>query len=182
MIDRGLTCRCIRCREAGRHDANPADGKITVRSYLAQGGKEYFISWESEDEEVLFGFLRLRIPNYTENHEVFPELAQTALIRELHVYGRTFAVGEQATRGKMGDTPVAQHLGIGQRLLHAAENLAKYDGYDKIAVISGVGVRNYYERFGYKLAEGEGEFMIKSLKMPTLYEMLNRFLGNLRIW
>lgn len=182
MSDRGLTCRCIRCREAGRHNANPADGKLKVRSYLAQDGLEYFVSWESQNEEVLFGFLRLRIPKYSETHMVFPELIQTALIRELHVYGRTFAVGDNAVNGKSGDTPVAQHLGIGQKLLIAAENLAKYEGYEKLAVISGVGVRNYYERFGYKLAEGEGEFMVKSLKEPTLYETLHQFLDNLHIW
>ena len=133
---------------------------------------------------------------------VFPELAETALIRELHVYGRTFAVGDrpdwhrqsgrmnsksakpirsyQAASGESGDTPVAQHLGIGKKLLVAAENLAITDGYERIAVISGVGVRNYYERFGYVL-EGQGEFMTKSLKEPTVYEMFVQLLGNLRI-
>jgi len=96
------------------------------------------------------------------------------------VYGRTFAVGEQATSGESGNTPVAQHLGIGKKLLVAAENLAKYNGYEKLAVISGVGVRNYYERFGYML-EGQGEFMTKSLKDPTLYEMFVHVLDSLRI-
>jgi len=146
---------------------------------------EYFISWESEDEQVLFGFLRLRIPINSETHMVFPELADTALIRELHVYGRTFAVGDrpdQAKNGKSSNTPVAQHLGIGQRLLVAAENLAKYEGYERLAVISGVGVQNYYKRFGYQLAEGEGEFMIKDIHALTLYEILSQFLGSLRIW
>ena len=181
MIDRGLTCHCIRCREAGRHNADPADGELVVRTYSAQDGTEYFISWESKDKAVLFGFLRLRISKYKTTHDVFPELAETALIRELHVYGRTFAVGEQATSGESGNTPVAQHLGIGQRLLVAAENLARFSAFEKIAVISGVGVRNYYERFGYQLAEGKGEFMIKMLKDPTLYEKFVQFLGNLRI-
>jgi histone acetyltransferase (RNA polymerase elongator complex component) len=90
-------------------------------------------------------------------------------------------VGDQAKNGKSGNTPVAQHLGIGQRLLVAAENLAKYEGYEKLAVISGVGVRNYYERFGYHLNPGEGEFMIKSIHEPTLYETLAQFLDSLRI-
>lgn len=35
-------------------------------------------------------------------------------------------------------------------------------GYTKLAVISGVGVRNYYRRLGYEL-RGEGEFLIKDL-------------------
>jgi ELP3 family radical SAM enzyme/protein acetyltransferase len=182
MSDRGLTCRCIRCREAGRHNADPADGELVVRTYSAQNGTEYFISWESKNREVLFGFLRLRIPNYSKTHTVFPELAETALIRELHVYGRTFAVGDSATSGKSGNTPVAQHLGIGQTLLQAAENLARYSAYDKIAVISGVGVQHYYERFGYQLADGDGEFMMKSIRELTLYEQFVQFLGNLRIF
>ena len=182
MIDRGLTCRCIRCREAGRHNADPADGELVVRTYYAQGGTEYFISWESKDKAVLFGFLRLRIPKYMDTHTVFPELAQTALIRELHVYGRTFAVGEQAKNGKTGDTPVAQHLGIGQKLLLAAENLARFSAFERIAVISGVGVRNYYERFGYRLNPGAGEFMIKFIREPSLYEQFVQFLDSLRIW
>jgi len=183
MSDRGLTCRCIRCREAGRHDADAADGVLKVRSFLAQGGREYFISWETEDEKVLFGFLRLRIPSrYTKTHEVFPELAEAALIRELHVYGRTFAVGEQVSTSSSGDTPVAQHLGIGKKLLVAAENLAEADGYEKIAVISGVGVRNYYERLGYTLTDGEGEFMMKTIARPSIFESFDRFLGTLRTW
>lgn len=34
--------------------------------------------------------------------------------------------------------------------------------YRRIAVIAGVGVRNYYRKLGYEL-EGDGEFLIKSL-------------------
>ena len=182
MSDRNLKCRCIRCREAGRHNADPADGELVVRTYVAQGGTEYFVSWESKDREVLFGFLRLRIPVHSQTHEVFPELAETALIRELHVYGRTFAVGDTANRGLTDNTPAIQHLGIGQRLLVAAENLAQRDGYERVAVISGVGVQKYYERFGYRLHPGEGEFMMKSLrKETTLYEQLHHFLGILHI-
>jgi len=181
MSDRGLTCRCIRCREAGRHNADPADGELVVRMYEAQGGTEHFISWESQDRTVLFGFLRLRIPNHESTHSVFPELAETALIRELHVYGRTFAVGDAAVNGKTGDTPVAQHLGIGQKLLAAAEDIAKVAAFERIVVISGVGVRNYYERFGYRLDTGAGEFMIKSIREPTLYEKVVHFLGTFHI-
>jgi len=182
MEDRGLTCRCIRCREAGRHNVDATHGVLKVRVYHAQEGMEYFISWETADEQVLFGFLRLRIPKKRMEHDVFPELAETALIRELHVYGRTFAVGEIASTGDSGDTTVAQHLGIGKKLMVAAENIAIADGFSKIAVISGVGVRNYYERLGYHLADGEGEFMMKTIARPSIFESLDHFLGNLRIW
>jgi ELP3 family radical SAM enzyme/protein acetyltransferase len=153
MKERGLTCRCIRCREAGRHPAaDPADGILMTRSYSAQGALEHFISWESTDMTVLFGFLRLRLPT---SGSIFPELTGAALIRELHVYGRTTAVGT--------GSGAVQHRGIGRTLLLEAECQARRAGYDCIAVISGVGVQMYYEAGGYVLHAGTGEFLIKPL-------------------
>ena len=166
MKARGLVCNCIRCREAGRFpNANPVTGELVVRTYEAQGGTERFISWESKDRTVLFGFLRLRfVPDTNTNTSVFPELTGAALIRELHVYGRTISA-DTAT----GTIPVAQHLGIGTRLLREAERISMDAGYRRIAVISGVGVQNYYARFGYASGgEGNGDFMIKSLERPQL--------------
>ena len=163
MEKRGLVCRCIRCREAGRHPtARAEDGQLTVRKYEAQDGQELFISWESLDRNVLFGFLRLRLLPSAADHEVFPELTGSALIRELHVYGRTVAVGEEAA-GSLGNTNVAQHLGVGRRLLAEAERFASLRGYSMIAVISGVGVQGYYEKNGYTLMPGAGEFMMKNI-------------------
>jgi ELP3 family radical SAM enzyme/protein acetyltransferase len=164
---RGGTCACMRCREAGRHpDADPRDGELVVRTYEAQEGTEYFISHESRDRSVLFGFCRLRLPR--DASPVFAELAHTALVRELHVYGRTFAVGTSATTAAVGDSGAAQHLGIGRSLLAAAERIAVDGGYHRIAVISGVGVRNYYARSGYALLPGDGEFMGKTLAPAVL--------------
>ena len=107
----------------------------------------------------MFGFLRLRLLDYSTNNTVFPELSSVALIRELHVYGRT--VSGDAVHDD--HTPVAQHTGIGRRLLLEAERLS--NGYNSIAVISGVGVQNYYARMGYAL-RGPGEFMMKELTSP----------------
>ncbi len=59
--------------------------------------------------------------------------------------------------GKRGDA--FQHRGFGEKLLKAAEEIAK-ERYDKISVISGVGVRDYYRRFGYKK---NFEYMTKKL-------------------
>jgi ELP3 family radical SAM enzyme/protein acetyltransferase len=164
MKARGLVCRCIRCREAGRFpNADPANGDLMIRSYNAQDGDEHFISWESKDETILYGFLRLRLISQTVENEVFPELNNVALIRELHVYGRTVAAGISSEDAVTGETTVAQHLGIGRRLLEEAERVAFEAGYKRIAVISGIGVQNYYERNGYSLTEGNGEFMMKPL-------------------
>ena len=49
-----------------------------------------------------------------------------------------------------------------KRMKHA-ENIAKSHGKSKIAVIAGIGTRNYYRKLGYRLHKGEGGFLIKSL-------------------
>jgi ELP3 family radical SAM enzyme/protein acetyltransferase len=168
MKDRGLTCRCIRCREAGRYpDADPTTGSLMIRSYVAQEGHEHFISWENAERTVLFGFVRLRLASKNPN-AVFSELTGAALIRELHVYGRTVGAGTTTDEASTGNiTTVAQHLGIGRSLLAEAERLAYEAGYNRIAVISGVGVQNYYIRWGYQLVAGDGEFLMKSLLRPV---------------
>ena len=110
-----------------------------VRNYPAADGQEYFISWESRDQQTLFGFCRLRLPDRpaANNH-----LRGCALIRELHVYGQLQPPG---TVGQV------QHRGLGQRLRAAAEKIASQHGWTKVAVISGVGVRGYYRKLGYRL-------------------------------
>lgn len=159
MKARGLVCRCIRCREAGRWpSAKSTDGKLMVRTYDAQDGKEYFISWESQDEQVLFGFCRLRLSKET---GVFSELSGLGLVRELHVYGRTFATGTSAASASTGYITAVQHTGVGGRLLLEAQRIAWLNGYGGMAVIAGVGTRGYYSRFGYALDTRAGGFMIK---------------------
>jgi len=171
---RGGVCRCIRCREAGRHPAaDPAKGKLVQRTYAAQGAQEIFLSWESEDEKVLFGFCRLRLPSVREP-PLYLELTDAALIRELHVYGRTFAVGQDHTTASVGSVGVAQHLGIGRRLLKEAEKIAQKHNYKSVAIISGVGVRRYYENLGYSLSS-VGEFMMKDIRFR--YELIYLFIG-----
>jgi ELP3 family radical SAM enzyme/protein acetyltransferase len=161
MKKRGLTCRCIRCREAGRWPkAAATDGKLVVRTYDAQGGKEYFISWESEDEQVLFGFCRLRLSRTV---GAFPELEGLGLIRELHVYGRTFATGTSVATASTGYISAVQHTGVGGRLLLEAEKIAWLAGYSGTAVIAGIGTRGYYARTGYRLDDDAGGFMIKGV-------------------
>jgi len=156
---RGGICRCIRCREAGRHpNSDPNDGKLVIRDYNAQGGKELFISWESKDEMVLFGFCRLRL---TKADKVFDSLSELGLVRELHVYGRTIGVGEG-----VGEV---QHRGIGWKLLKTAEYESMKNGYRGVAIISGIGVEQYYARKGYKKVGG---FMIKELVKEEKEELM----------
>jgi elongator complex protein 3 len=159
--ERGIECRDIRAREAGLSDRDPDPDRVEldVVEYDAAGGREHFLSFEDPEADLLVGFCRLRYPSYshaapggpTTDH-VRPELADAALLRELHVYGSEAALG--------GDGEW-QHLGYGRRLVRAAEERARADGFGKLAVISGVGVRRYYrEKLGYRQ---DGPYVSKGL-------------------
>jgi elongator complex protein 3 len=112
------------------------------------------------------GFLRLRLGDLT--NSILLELeGKTAMIRELHVYGSLKAVGSTASVAASGaQTATAQHLGIGRTLLATAEEIADRHGYKQIAVISGIGVRGYYQKNGYQL---EGTYMMKAFAQSKEY-------------
>ncbi|MBR9692170.1 tRNA uridine(34) 5-carboxymethylaminomethyl modification radical SAM/GNAT enzyme Elp3 [Candidatus Woesearchaeota archaeon] len=141
-----IKCKCIRCREIGRAKTI-AKPKIKVMYYNASNGNEFFISAEDKYNN-LFGFCRLRFPNQSLRKEITED---SALIRELHVYGPATAIGK---KGKI------QHKGIGKKLLKQAEDIAKMYHKEKIIIISGIGVRDYYKKLKYRL---EGPYMVKRL-------------------
>ncbi|RNF23639.1 histone acetyltransferase-like protein [Trypanosoma conorhini] len=161
----GSRCQCIRCREV-KTDAAAAEkleeATLVERRYAASEGEEVFVSYETVDGLTLFGFLRLRL--HIQNWVTpFDELRSCALIRELHVYGRLVPTHKE------GDAAKAQHRGVGALLLERAESIARAAGYGKIAVISGVGVRNYYRRKGYAMVTRPscGAFLVKELQVIT---------------
>jgi len=127
-------------------------GKIGLKviEYEASGGKEFFISAE-DNKGVLVGFCRLRfVPR-----SLRPEIIKgSAIVRELHVYGASVGVGQKA-EGR------SQHTGWGKRLLEKAEEIAMTGRQKKMLVISGIGVREYYRKLGYRR---EGPYMVKKLK------------------
>jgi elongator complex protein 3 len=45
-------------------------------------------------------------------------------------------------------------------LIAEAERIAKESGYAKVAIIAGVGVREYYKKLGYENIEG---YMVKNV-------------------
>ena len=151
----GKKCACLRCTEVKQKDFNKDDVILITREFISSGGTEYFISFQSKDISTMYGFLRLRLTKDQPIH-IFPELEGCALVRELHVYGNMHVVGKESTH--------VQHQGFGKRLLSRAEDIAKKQGYTKISVISGEGVRGYYSKRGYIDNEGVGKFMIKSLE------------------
>ena len=152
MTKNGLKCNCIRCREIGlkKKEFDISKAKIKTEFYKASEGDEVFISSEYKDD--LFGFVRLRNPAKPFLKEINNK---TALIRELHVYGKTLSLGKK-------EIASAQHMGVGKELMYKAEEIAK-EKFDakKMVVISGLGVKQYYKKnLGYK---NDGVFVSKKL-------------------
>jgi ELP3 family radical SAM enzyme/protein acetyltransferase len=146
----GQKCYCIRCREV--KDGKVSDDPILVVEKVEKhDGMEYFISYESADKSVIYGFCRLRLP-YADDPELMKEeelqeLSQSALIRELHVYGKMTSVGNSQKISS------AQHRGLGTKLLLEAEKIAANNKFKKITVISAAGTRGYYHARGYTIAK-----------------------------
>jgi len=176
MDKRGLTCKCIRCREIGHQRDNLKSKILNLKffstKYKASGGMEYFLSYESPDRKILYAFLRLRIPDFSRGipsranlknySNVFeslfeysiPELSGAAIIRELHTYGHLIPISQK----QKGAT---QHFGLGKQLMTKAEKIVKKLKIKRLAIISGIGVREYYKKLGYRL---EGTYMVKNIK------------------
>ncbi|ARF12340.1 radical SAM superfamily protein [Klosneuvirus KNV1] len=159
MKKRNLKCMEIRTRELKDKKVDINQAQLVVRKYEASGGTEYFISFETSDQAVLFGFLRLRISK--DAGSVFSELKNTAMIRELHVYGKVIPVSQQNE-----STNKAQHKGFGKQLIKKAEEIALDHGYTRISVIAGVNTRPYYNKLSYLNHPGDGHFQIKTLTRP----------------
>uniref|UniRef100_A0A8C6V574 Elongator complex protein 3 n=1 Tax=Naja naja TaxID=35670 RepID=A0A8C6V574_NAJNA len=156
MKDLGTECRDVRTREVGiqeiHHKVRPYQVELVRRDYVANGGWETFLSYEDPEQDILIGLLRLRKCS----EDTFrPELkGGVSIVRELHVYGSVVPVSSR-------DPSKFQHQGFGMLLMEEAERIAKEEhGSWKIAVISGVGTRDYYRKIGYGL---EGPYMVKRL-------------------
>ena len=144
MEREGWQCRCIRCREV-REKYEPKEKLYLYRQdYDASGGREIFLSFENKNRTKLYSLLRLRITSQNK-----------ATVREIHTYGQLYPL-----RGRVALIS-PQHKGLGKKLIKEAEKIAKKEfGLNKIAVISGVGVRNYWKKLGYKLKD---TYMIKKI-------------------
>ena len=166
MCEEGHFCKCIRCREIKDTKFKLADVYYQITSYDANEGVEYFISANIPPpnpsqpyKNTLVGFLRLRFSEHTYEH--FNSTLQNAtLVRELHVYGKMKPSHQNTKQQNTKQNEGSQHRGIGKKLLRMAEDLTSDYNIPKIAVISGVGVRKYYEKQGYNLENG---YMVKVL-------------------
>jgi ELP3 family radical SAM enzyme/protein acetyltransferase len=174
MLRKGLKCYDIRSREIKNtflSDDLIDKAKLYIRVYRANEGTEFFISAEIPkdnkvfDDTLLLGLCRLRLPDLTFEKHYLPtfkkSVTKISRIRELHVYGNISSKN-------------SQHKGVGKFLLNVSENISLHYGFPKTAIISGVGVRNYYERLGYSLGEFEDEYMIKDLSSFQPLELFGK--------
>jgi elongator complex protein 3 len=120
------------------------------REYAASGGREIFLSYEDVKKDKIIALLRLR---FSGARNFLPELQGCAFVREVHVYGKQVAVGKHEAGDK-------QHIGWGKKIMAESERLASEAGYKKMAVIAGIGTREYYKKLGYTL---EGTYMVKGI-------------------
>jgi ELP3 family radical SAM enzyme/protein acetyltransferase len=128
-------------------------------SYLALSfvyklfNKKLYYSGDIKNYKYLAGFLRLRI-DPTPGFDFVPELYNSSLIREVHVYGMSSNVGTS-------NGISSQHKGLGTKLIKVAEEITKSHGLNKVSIIAGIGAREYYKtKLGYCL---EKYYMTKNI-------------------
>nr|MDO8086783.1 tRNA uridine(34) 5-carboxymethylaminomethyl modification radical SAM/GNAT enzyme Elp3 [Candidatus Sigynarchaeum springense] len=151
MDKKGLRCNCIRCKEYGFSRQHQVDESIPdidellikKEKYAASGGSECFISALHPETENIFGYVRLRKPS-SSYHRPEMQGVPSSIIRELRVVGEVVPVDKVAKKLQ------AQHRGLGKHLLHLAEEVARSDfSSEKLLVISGIGVRQYFYNLGF---------------------------------
>jgi elongator complex protein 3 len=134
----GERSRDIRAREVRFRKVEAVDLQLDELWYESSWGDEVFLQYITPERDIA-GFLRLSLPSEA---PITEELTEAAMIREVHVYGQSLEIGEAAA-GR------AQHLGLGKQLIERAAEIARERGYQKLAVISAIGTREYYRKRGF---------------------------------
>jgi elongator complex protein 3 len=153
-------CKCIRCREYGfafnkepYFENNFKEFKLKRLNYEASQGDEIFLSYEKDD--LLIGYLRLRKPSELSHRSELND-GKTLIVREIRIVGEI--VPTETIPNYFNQI---QHRGFGKLLMEEAEKISREE-YDakKLAVISGVGARNWFYKLGYK---SDGPYVAKNL-------------------
>ena len=175
LARRGKRCECLRCREVRGREVIPESLRLDELIYSAAYAEEHFLSYVTPQDQVA-GYLRLSLPmplteimplepdhalnetgktlkRFSDYTLALPDLEGAALIREVHIYGQSLPVGSE-------HPGAAQHIGLGTRLLHRAEQIARERGFQRLAVIAAVGTRQYYRSRGFEMGE---LYMVKAL-------------------
>jgi elongator complex protein 3 len=152
LARRGTPCQCIRCREVRQRTVEAELLELEDLVYAADGAEEHFLSYVTPDDR-LAGFLRLSLPGFASPKTKLVDLDGAALIREVHVFGQSLAVGAERDGA-------AQHAGLGTQLLQEAQRISKEKGFVRLAVISAMGTRCYYLERGFERGE---LYLVKTL-------------------
>jgi len=150
LTRRGQSCQCIRCREVRGEKIESDSLRLTDLKYLPSAiegqaaSEEHFLSFVTPEDRIT-GYLRLSIPKHAEieRDAHLSELAGSAIIREVHVYGQSLRVGSD-------QAGAAQHIGLGTKLIEEAVRITQNAGFSRLAVISAVGTRGYYRSRGFE--------------------------------
>ena len=149
---RGTRCGCIRCREIKRRQVSPDELVLSVYSYDTDLTQEHFLEFrtgpQSQEPGLIAGFLRLSLPLQPRvgSRAFLDEIADSAMIREVHVYGPALAIGRARV-------DAAQHVGLGTRLLAEARRISREAGFRRISVIAATGTQGYYGARGFERGE-----------------------------
>ena len=149
LAEQGQQCGCIRCREVKRRQISAEELTLRIHSYDTDLTQEHFLEYvtneQSEHPGLIAGFLRLSLPLEmgVGSREFINEIAESAMIREVHVYGPALSLG----RSSDGQ---AQHAGLGTQLLEAARKISREAGFERISVIAAIGTREYYAARGFE--------------------------------
>lgn len=135
----GVKRQDIRSREIRDEVIKASELRLNTIEYETSISTEKFLEYVTPEDKIV-GFLRLSLPK---TGSFIEELHQSAIIREIHVYGVAADIGEK-------NQDKAQHLGLGTRLINRAKSLAKAAGYTNLAVISAIGTREYYRKKGFR--------------------------------
>lgn len=142
---RGKACQCVRCREVRTNKVDVNSLRLDDLVYTPAYAEEHFLSYVTPEDKIA-GYLRLSLPDTQAPKLPMPDLENAALVREVHVYGQSLAVGQE-------QAGAAQHIGLGTALLKKASEIALAKGYSKLAVIAAIGTRKYYESRGFERGE-----------------------------
>ena len=151
LARRGQSCGCIRCREVRGRLVDPESLRMEDTIYHPASAEEHFLHFLTPEGRIA-GYLRLSLPQPADDGSLssspcpWPDLEGAALVREVHVFGQSLGVGS-------GQQGAAQHIGLGTSLLQKADEIAHQKGFKKMAVISAIGTRHYYESRGFSPGE-----------------------------
>ncbi len=140
LKERSIKTMEIRSREVG-FELMPHSTELNLvrRDYEAGYGKEIFLSYEDSEGHIA-GYLRLRKPSDRHHRG---EMNGSSVVREIKVLGEAVHIGDRPDDRW-------QHRGLGRQLISQAEEISRSEwGMDRILVISGIGVREYFRKLGY---------------------------------